>query len=110
MVEEVIGAASKLVADGAISAAVLILLALSGGLCYALRTLYLAKESQAQEHVQQMMQATALMTTLVEQLKTFSERQQEITSLVNIAGQNAAKNHETLVKIETMLEQDLRRR
>ena len=72
--------------------------------------LYLSKELQSERHNTQMLEATQLMTTLVEQMKTFSERQMEIVNLVSTAGQNVAKNQERLVKIETMLEHDLSRR
>lgn len=117
MIEELIAAISALVSSGAISAVALILLSISGVLGWWLRAVYLAKEAQAKEHNTQteshnaqMMQATVLMTTLVEQLRTFGERQQEIQNHVVTAGQNAARNHETLVKIATILEQDSRRR
>lgn len=103
MVEDLVSAVATLVASGQISPVVVLLLVVSGTLYLMLRAASSARDLEREQHIEQMVKSTELMTTLVEQLRTFSERQQEILSQVSIAGQNAAKNHETLARIETIL-------
>ena len=110
MMEDLIGALAKMTESGQITPLTLALIVGIGVTGLALVWVYRAKEAQAAEHNAQMLQATGLMTTLVEQLRTFSERQQEILRDVSTAGQNAAKNHETLARILTILEVGSKRR
>lgn len=109
MVEDLTGALSQLVASGQITPLTLALLGGIGITTLALFWVYREKETQAKEHNVQMLQATALMTTLVEQMRGLSERQQEILTDVSTAGLNAARNHETLARILTILELDSKR-
>ena len=110
MIEDLLAALAALSANGSVSPATLILACLVLALGYALKSVYGKKEQQNDQHLAQMLEATAVMTKLVEQLRNFSERQQEILNKVSTTGMNAARNQETLTRIETMLELDSRRR
>ena len=107
MIEELIGAVAGALKDG--DATSLILFGLTLVLMYVIRAMWRAKEQQAERHADLMNTATDTMSTLVEQLRTVGERQQELLKLVLTAGQNAAKNHETLAKIEGLLKGALNR-
>ena len=109
MVEDLISALAKAFSDGTVNATPLLLFAVGLILGRVVWILYVAKERQARRDAETMNHAATAITTLTEQLRTMSERQRELQQTVATAGQNAARNHETLTKIETMLDAALRR-
>ena len=104
MLEQLIETGGALVSEGFISAVTLVLLGTTISLGFAVRSLYLSKDMQAKDHHDEMVEATELMTTLVEQLKGIKERQVQVISKLDTAAQNAAANREILVRIDATLE------